>query len=184
VQPGRPHLLHFLRLPGGRAWAVSAQIRAADEADRGAARHDLEPFAVDCGCVTSQPLASPSAPASSSADPESSASASGSASAEAQAGGCSDPAYKAQNPGECGTSGYNPGADPGDNYSQGVVVGDDTPDCARPSDVLESGLCRPASAPPAPPPAPGSEQQGEPGARWVGPNGPGDEDGDGCAGEE
>lgn len=56
--------------------------------------------------------------------------------------GCgSDPAYAAQNPGECGTTGYNPVLDPGDNYSQGVVVGDDTPDCARLEEVLESGLC-------------------------------------------
>ena len=61
-----------------------------------------------------------------------------------------DPAYKAQNPGECGTTGYNPVYDPGDNYDQGVIVGDDTIDCARPEEVLESGLCRTASATSAP----------------------------------
>jgi hypothetical protein len=73
----------------------------------------------------------------------SSASASASASAEAQTGACSDPVYKAQNPGECGTVGYNPVSDAGDNYSQGVVVGDDTSDCAHHEDVMESSLCVP-----------------------------------------
>jgi hypothetical protein len=73
-----------------------------------------------------RPLATPSASAAPS--PQSSASTSGEASAEAQAGGYSDPAYKAQNPGECEPTGYNPVSDSGDNYSQGVVVGDDTPD--------------------------------------------------------
>jgi hypothetical protein len=110
---------------------VVFDARISDEADRKAIEHLVDTFEVDCGRVTSGPLASPSA----------SASASESASAEAQTGACSDPAYKAQNPGECGTTGYNPVSDPGDNYYQGVVVGDDTPDCARPEDVLESGLC-------------------------------------------
>jgi hypothetical protein len=82
--------------PEGRACAVIAQIGVTDEADRDAARHILETFEVDCGRVTSQPLASPSASASSSASasveatdapteasPESSAPASGSASPNA-----------------------------------------------------------------------------------------------------
>ena len=114
---------------------VVFDARISDEADRKAIEHLVDTFEVDCGRVTSGLL-----PASS-ASPGSSASASVSASAEDQTGACSDPAYKAQNPGECGTVGYNPASDPGDNYSQGVVVGDDTPDCARPEDVLESGLC-------------------------------------------
>ena len=182
---GNPTYYTLSASPEGRACVVIAQIGVTDEADRDAARHILETFEVDCGRATSQPLASPTASAPPSVSPEPSAPASGSASTGAQTSRCSDPAYKAQNPGECGTSGYNPVSDPDDNYSQGVVVGDDTPDCARPSDVLESGLCRPASAPPAPPPsAPGSAQQCELGARWVGPYGPGDGDGDGCAGEE
>jgi hypothetical protein len=53
--------------PEGRACAVIGQIGVAGEADREAARHILETFEVDCGRVTSQPLASPSASASSSA---------------------------------------------------------------------------------------------------------------------
>ena len=128
-------------------------INTVGESDREAAQHILDSFQVDCGRLPapeSTAVASPSASASPAAGipPEASASpsasASGSASAQAQTGGaCSDPAYKAQNPGECGTTGYNPVSDPGDNYSQGVVVGDDTPDCARPEDVLESGLCAP-----------------------------------------
>jgi hypothetical protein len=117
--------------PEGGGCVVVFDARISDEADRKAIEHLVDTFEVDCGRVTSGPLASPSA----------SASASESASAEAQTGACSDPAYKAQNPGECGTTGYNPVSDPGDNYYQGVVVGDDTPDCARPEDVLESGLC-------------------------------------------
>jgi hypothetical protein len=111
--------------------------RIADEANREPIEHFIDTFEVDCGRVTSQPLASPSV----SASPSASASAE-SVSAEAQTDRCSDPTYKAQKPGECGTIGYNPVSDPGDNYSRGVVVGDDTPDCTRPEDVLESGLCR------------------------------------------
>jgi len=130
--------------PGAQFCSERACPRpSSEEADREAVEHLIDTFEVDCGRVTSRPLATPSASASASTSPESSASASGEASAEAQASGCSDPAYKAQNPGECGTSGYNPVSDPGDNYSQGVVVGDDTPDCARPEDVMESGLCAP-----------------------------------------
>jgi hypothetical protein len=53
--------------PEGRACAVIGRIGVAGEADREAARHILETFEVDCGRVTSQPLASPSASASSSA---------------------------------------------------------------------------------------------------------------------
>ena len=125
--------------PEGRECVVVFDARISEEADREAIEHLVESFEVDCGRVTSEPLASPSASAS--ASPSASAPA-GSASAEAQVDRCSDPAYQAQNPGVCGTVGYNPVSDPGDNYSQGVVVGDDTPDCARPEDVLESGLCR------------------------------------------
>jgi hypothetical protein len=129
--------------PGGRACVVvlAAKIApGADDADRKAVRHILDSFEVDCGAL---PAPAPTA-SEASATPTASASpsATASASAEAQAGRCSDPSYKAQNPGECGTTGYNPVSDPGDNYDQGVVVGDDTPDCARPEDVLESGLCR------------------------------------------
>jgi hypothetical protein len=51
--------------PEGRACAVIGQIGVTDEADRDAARHILETFEVDCGRVTSQPLATPSASASS-----------------------------------------------------------------------------------------------------------------------
>ena len=140
--------------PEGRECVVALNARISDEADREAIEHLVDTVEVDCARVTSGPLATPSAAASASADaeaggtpteasPEPTAPASGPASAEAQTGACSDPAYKAQNPGECGTTGYNPVSDPGDNYSQGVVVGDDTPDCARPEDVLESGLCTP-----------------------------------------
>src|SRR5215210_5252509 len=39
------------------------------------------------------------------------------------------------------SGGQNLQSDPGDNVQAGVVVGDDTPDCPRPEDVLESGLC-------------------------------------------
>lgn len=97
----------------GLALYALLNARISDEADRKAIEHLIDTFKVKCSLVTSQALASPSASLS--------ASASSSASAEAQAGRCSDP---------------------GDTYSQGVVVGDDTPDCARPEDVLESGLCR------------------------------------------
>jgi Na+-transporting methylmalonyl-CoA/oxaloacetate decarboxylase gamma subunit len=128
--------------PEGRECVVALTARVSEEADREAIEHLVDIVEVDCGRVTSGPLpASPSAAFSSSASAspsasrEVSASAAVSASAEAQEGGCSNSAYKAQNPGVCGTSGYNPVSDPGDNYSQGVVVGDDTPDCARPEDV-------------------------------------------------
>ena len=113
--------------------------RISEEADRKAIEHLVDTFEVDCGSVSSGPL--PASSPSASASSEASAPGSEGASAEAQAGACSDPAYKAQNPGECGTVGYNPVSDAGDNYYQGVVVGDDTPDCTRPEDVLESGLC-------------------------------------------
>lgn len=45
------------------------------------------------------------------------------------------------NPGPCGV---NPEEDPGDNVDPetGLVVGDDTPDCATPEQVLASGLCK------------------------------------------
>ncbi len=45
------------------------------------------------------------------------------------------------NPGPCGV---NPVEDPGDNVDPetGLVVGDDTPDCATPEQVLASGLCK------------------------------------------
>jgi len=125
--------------PEGGGCVAVFDVRVSEEADRKAIEHLVNTFEVDCRHVSSGPLPSPE----SSASPEASAPVSGSASATAQAGGCSDPAYKAHNPGECGTSGYNPVSDPGDNYSQGVVVGDDTPDCARPEDVMESGLCAP-----------------------------------------
>src|SRR3712207_4424081 len=95
----------------------------------------------DCSRVTSRPIADPSTSASASASPGASAPTPAGSGPEAEGAGCSDPAYAAQNPGACGTTGYNPVPDPCDNYSQGVVVGDDTPDCARPEDVLESGLC-------------------------------------------
>src|SRR5918994_6400150 len=49
------------------------------------------------------------------------------------------------------SGGVNLQSDPGDNIQAGVVVGDDTPDCLRPEDVLESGLC--ASSGSASPPA-------------------------------
>jgi hypothetical protein len=139
--------------PKGRKCVVVLDAILVSEADRKAVQHFVDTFEVDCERVTSEALPSPSAPASPqgaaspeaaaspSASAKSSAAASATASAQAQPGGCSDPAYQAQNPGECGTTGYNPASDPGDNYSQGVVVGDDTPDCTRPEDVLESGLC-------------------------------------------
>jgi hypothetical protein len=73
--------------PEGRACAVIAQIGVAGEADRDAARHILDTFEVDCGRATSQPLASPSASASSSASPESSAAASVSRESSASASG-------------------------------------------------------------------------------------------------
>ena len=40
--------------------------------------------------------------------------------------------------------GVNPVEDPGDNVDPetGVVVGDDTPECATPEQVLASGLCK------------------------------------------
>ncbi len=45
----------------------------------------------------------------------------------------------------------NPVEDPGDNVDPetGQVVGDDTPDCERPEDILESGLCRPPEPAPS-----------------------------------
>jgi hypothetical protein len=140
--------------PEGRECVVALNARISDEADREAIEHLADTVEVDCRRVTSGPLATPSAATSSSADaeaggtptdasPEPTAPASGPASAEVHTAACSDPAYMAQNPGECGATGYNPVSDPGDNYSQGVVVVDDTPDCARPEDVLESGLCAP-----------------------------------------
>ena len=45
------------------------------------------------------------------------------------------------NPGPCGV---NPQDDPGDNVDPetGLVVGDDTPDCVTPEQVLASGLCK------------------------------------------
>lgn len=126
--------------PEGRECVLALNARVSDEAEREAIEHLVNSVEVDCGRVTSGPLSASASP-SPSASPEASAPGSEPASAEAQNGACSDPAYKAQNPGECGTVGYNPVSDPGDNYHQGVVVGDDTPDCARPEDVLESGLC-------------------------------------------
>jgi hypothetical protein len=65
--------------PEGRACVVVLDARISDEADREAIQHIFDTFKVDCGRVTSGPLASPSASASPSA--ESSASASGLASA-------------------------------------------------------------------------------------------------------
>ncbi len=56
-----------------------------------------------------------------------------------------NPAYPSAegcvNPGPCGV---NPEEDPGDNVDPEtrVVVGDDTPDCATPEQVLASGLCK------------------------------------------
>jgi hypothetical protein len=100
------------------------------------------PGAFALGECTAAPLSPKALEIAESASSEASAPALSSASAKAQAGGCSDPAYKAQNAGEYGTNGC-PVSDPGDNYCQGVVVDDDTPDCARPKDVMESGLCAP-----------------------------------------
>jgi hypothetical protein len=65
--------------PEGRACVVVLDARISDEADREAIQHIFDALKVDCGRVTSGPLASPSASASPSA--ESSASASGLASA-------------------------------------------------------------------------------------------------------
>jgi hypothetical protein len=56
-----------------------------------------------------------------------------------------NPAYPSAegcaNPGPCGA---NPVEDPGDNVDPetGLVVGDDTPECATPEQVLASGLCK------------------------------------------
>lgn len=59
--------------------------------------------------------------------------------------GPGNPAYPGAegcvNPGPCGV---NPAEDPDDNVDPetGQVVGDDTPDCATPEQVLASGLCK------------------------------------------
>ena len=68
-----------------------------------------------------------------------------SASAPETPAGPDNPAYPGAegcvNPGPCGV---NPVEDPGDNVDPktGLVVGDDTPDCATPEQVLASGLCK------------------------------------------
>ena len=82
--------------PEGGECVVVFDARISDEADRKAIEHFINTFEVDCSRVTSRPLPSSSASASPSAT------ASASASAQAQASRCSDPAYKAHNPGVCG----------------------------------------------------------------------------------
>jgi hypothetical protein len=71
--------------PEGRECVVVLGARIASEADRKAIQHIFDTFKVDCGLVTSQPLASPSASASSSAS--STATAYSSATADSDASG-------------------------------------------------------------------------------------------------
>lgn len=68
--------------PEGRQCVVVLDARISGEADREAIQHIFDTFEVDCGHVTSGPLASPSA------SPEASASASESASPGASASSC------------------------------------------------------------------------------------------------
>jgi hypothetical protein len=72
--------------PEGRECVVVFDARISEEADREAIEHLVNSFAVDCGRVTSEPLASPTA----SASPSASTSPSASASVEVYPGG---PAY-------------------------------------------------------------------------------------------
>jgi hypothetical protein len=68
--------------PEGRGCVVVLNARISDEANREAIKHLIDRFEVDCGRVTSEPLAAPSASATSSASAPSSVSATPEASPE------------------------------------------------------------------------------------------------------
>jgi hypothetical protein len=143
--------------PEGRECLVALSARVSDEADREAIEHLVETFNVHCGRVTSGPLPTASASATSSASPESSTPASESA---------------------------GPGASPGASASScpNWRVTPDGLQCSDLPDVV------PGSAEPDPnPPNPNTSSRGAnrcpQGGHWVGVDGPGDGDSDGCAGE-
>ena len=152
--------------PEGRECVVALNARISDEADREAIEHLVDTVEVDCGRVTSGPLAL------------SSTSASASASASAT------PEATTTTPESSAPASESASASPCPN----LRVTPDGLQCSNLPDVIP-GAAEPSPNSPNPntpgsaPPDSGSGGRCPQGGHWVGIDGPGDGDSDGCAGE-